>query len=408
MTLDGGRGENSTVASDSSIARPIEIMNDDPHADIDERAERLLEDVDYDTELAKRMAKDARRITSGELSEEEFHERYREEVSEEFGVDYADFEETGNAGPADGTEDTPHPHIPLGDQPVSRRTVMKAGGAAAAGAAAAGTAGFLSEDSEDDTFENLDAESNQESVAAQSIGQRSMGMVIDTDACIKCLQCVQACKEENKTHVGDFWMYVHRYQREDREYEDETDCEALPRPCQHCDDAPCVRVCPNHSRIQHYDGRVLCNYDTCLGCKYCEVACPYHVNSFVYSDMTGYFTGQRRDEKDRWVAGPPPDGSCSKCTFCAHRRFTADEDGTTACSDACPVNAIQFGDLNDPESDPNQYLEDFDDDEIFQLHTDVSNPNVIYVGDDPSDVDNDRVSGPTTHADVGLEAPDPY
>lgn len=383
-------------------------MNDDPYADIDDRAERLLEDVDYDTDLAKRMARDARRITNGELSESEFHERYREAVKTEFDVDYEDFETTSDRESGEGTEDTPHPHIPLGDQPVSRRSVMKAGGAAAAGATATNMSGFLSPDFADEENQpSIEAESNQETVAAQSIGQRSMGMVIDTEACIKCLQCVQACKDENKTHVGHFWMYVHRYQRADREYEDETECESLQRPCQHCDDAPCVRVCPNHSRIQHYDGRVLCNYDTCLGCKYCEVACPYHVNSFVYSDPTGYFSGQRRDEKDRWVAGPPPDGSCSKCTFCSHRRFTEDEKGTTACSDACPVNAIQFGDLNDPESDPNKYLEDYDEDEYFQLHTDASNPNVTYIGDDPSDVDTKRVSGPVTHADRGLEEPDP-
>lgn len=386
------------------------MNTNDPYDDVDERAERLLEDVDYDTELAKRMATDARRITAGKLTEEEYHERYREAVSEEFDVEVPAYDEL---------EDD-ESGVSLGAQARSRRTVLQAAGVAAVGAATAGLVGS-------DGIGTASADQARTPVLDDA-EDRSVGMVIDTEECIKCLSCVAACRDENRTHLGDFWMFVHRYQREDREYDDETDCESLPRPCQHCDDAPCVRVCPNRSRIQHDDGRVLCNYDTCLGCKYCEVACPYHVNSFVYSDQpedAEEFEYEAHDEEDRWVAGTPPDGSCSKCTFCAHRRFDEDRAGSTACEDACPVNAIQFGDLEDPDSDPNQYLADhddvaFDDGEaikdvdaadrngIFRMHTDASDPNVVYVGDDPSDVERERVPGPTTHADLDLEEADPY
>lgn len=388
----------------------------EPHSDIESRAEALLEDVPYDTELAKQMATDARRVSNGELSEKEYHERYREKVQEEFDVDVPAFENLPDDRRTAVENDEPR-QVSLGGQAQSRRSVLLAAGAMAAGAATAGAAGYA---------DAVSAETGEEEPHPQvpGLGERSVGMVVDTEACIKCLQCVQACRDENKTYVGDFWTLVVRYQRADREYESEEDCETLPRRCQHCDDAPCVRVCPNESRIQHYDGRVLCNYDTCLGCKYCEVACPYHVNSFQYSNPTGYFQYQRRDERDRWVAGPPPDGSCSKCTYCAHRRFDGDLAGTTACEDVCPVDALQFGDLNDPDSDPNQYLVDHPDidfedgdvlkevdveeiDGLFQLHTDASNPNEYYIGDDPSDVEITRVPGPTTHADLGLEEPAP-
>ena len=371
----------------------------DPYDDIEARADRLLDDVEYDTELAKKMARDARRVTNGGLSEEEYHDRYRGQVNDEFDLEIPPYDELEDDGES------------LGAQPTSRRTVLAAAGVAAS-VATAGFAGYLDAVGDHDGVASGDDGALLADPGDAEIEPASFGMVIDTEACVRCLQCVQACKEENRTEGGSFWMYVNRYQREDREYEDETEAESLPVPCMHCDDAPCVRACPNGSRIQHQDGRVLCNYDTCLGCKYCEVACPYHVNAFVTNgtseERIDEFEYEQVDEKGRRVSGPPPEGSCSKCTFCAHRRFTDDLEGTTACSDACPVDAIRFGDLDDPESDPNQYLEDVDEEDTFQLKTDASNPNVIYIGDDPSGVETQRVRGPTTHEDVGLEAPDHY
>lgn len=375
------------------------MTESDPYGDIEDRADHFLDDVEYDTELAKRMARDARRVTNGELSEEAYHERYRDQVSEEFDLEIPSYEELE------------HEEFSLGAQATSRRTVLAAA-ATAATVATAGFAGYLDATGETDLAGAAGDDEQASTVEAAEIPEASFGMVIDTEACIRCLQCVEACREENKTEEGTFWMYVNRYHREDREYEDETEAESLPVPCMHCDDAPCVRVCPNNSRIQHQDGRVLCNYDTCLGCKYCEVACPYHVNTFVTKgtadELQAEFEYEQVDEEGRTVAGPPHEGSCSKCTFCAHRRFDEELEGTTACSEACPADAIQFGDLDDPESDPNQYLEDVDEADTFKLHTDASNPNVIYVGDDPTGVRTQRVRGPTTHEDLGLEEPDQY
>ena len=352
--------------------------------DIDDVGDDILADVAVDNELGKEMAKDARRVANGSLSREAFENRYTEQVRDEFDTELTRTE-SGSAMP--GT-----PSV-MGS--TSRRSVLKAAGAAAVGAAAV-SAGVSSN--------NAAAQSDEESDVQR-------GMVLDTETCIKCLSCVDACKEENHTPEGHFWMEVHRYQRADEEYDGPTDCESLQRPCQHCDDAPCIEVCPNNSRFKTENGRTVCDYDTCLGCKYCEVACPYHVNSFVFTDvpeyMDGPFDGQRRDEDGRWLAGTPPEGSCSKCTFCIHREWDEEQRGTTACEDICPVNAIHFGDLNDPESAPNQYLEDYDESETFKARSDVSDPNVIYVGDEPDDVEVEPVPGPTTHEDMDLEESNP-
>lgn len=367
-------------------------MTDDiDTGDIDELAPDILADSPYDTELGTRMARDARRVANDDMSPEEFETRYADAVAEEFDVDLTE------------TDRDAEPGVPAVEPGTSRRSMLKATGAVASGLAVAGGGSSLAGE----------YVSGDGVAAAQpeggNAGQR--GMVLDTEACIKCLSCVEACKEENHTPKGHFWMEVDRYQLEDETYEGPTDCESVQQPCQHCDDAPCIEVCPNNSRFKTEDGRTVCDYDTCLGCKYCEVACPYHVNAFVYTDQPEYLDGEfdqkQRDEEGRWLAGTPPHGSCSKCTFCVHREWDPDQRGTTACEDACPIDAIHFGDLEDPESDPNQYLEENSDMNQFKLRDDVSDPNVIYLGDDPTDAEVTEVPGPTTHEDLDLEEPDP-
>ncbi|MFW6017916.1 MAG: 4Fe-4S ferredoxin N-terminal domain-containing protein [Halapricum sp.] len=395
--------------------------------DIEDRAEERLADVEFDTELGKKMARDARRVSNDELSRAAFEEKYVDDVREEFGVDL-------QADSRAGTEATPG--VPPTESKASRRDMLKATGALATGAAVAGAGSSMAGEFVSGTGGTA---------AAQQGGDTQVGMVIDTETCIKCLRCVQGCKEENNTPEGHFWQDVFRYRREDTEYEgapnEENGVDSVPRPCMHCDDAPCIEVCPNNSRFTTENGRVLCDYDTCLGCAYCEVACPYHVNAFVHEgppdylanpdehddydpildDVTAEFEDEKDDDDDRWIAGTPPDGSCSKCTFCAHREFDDDQDGsTTACEDVCPVDAIQFGDMNDPESAPRQYLQEklgeLDDSEAgpkqyleeypedtFVLRENASDPNVIYVGEDPSDVEVEAAPGPTTKEDRGLE-----
>src|SRR3989338_253343 len=143
-------------------------------------------------------------------------------------------------------------------------------------------------------------------------------MVIDLERCFGCRACMVACKVENNTPAAHFWMYVFRL--EQGEYPD-AEVTFLPRPCMHCDNAPCVKVCPVGARFKRADGLVATDYDRCIG----------------------------------WPpsAGPRPAGGhlkgvVEKCTFCVQRLESGL--GTTACAAVCPVQAIVFGDLDDPKS----------------------------------------------------------
>ena len=106
-------------------------------------------------------------------------------------------------------------------------------------------------------------------------------MVVDLDRCQGCRACMEACKVENNTTEGNFWMYVFRL--EEGEYPDAR-LSFLPRPCQHCENAPCVKVCPVGARFKRDDGLTLTDPDRCIGCRYCELACPYGVNYFNWGE----------------------------------------------------------------------------------------------------------------------------
>ncbi len=103
------------------------------------------------------------------------------------------------------------------------------------------------------------------------------GMVIDLARCMGCTACMEACKVENNTTQGIFWMYVFRL--ETGEYP-KSNWLFMPRPCMHCDNAPCVKVCPTGARFKSDQGMTLTDFERCIGCRYCEVACPYGVNYF--------------------------------------------------------------------------------------------------------------------------------
>lgn len=195
------------------------------------------------------------------------------------------------------------------------------------------------------------------------------GMVVDLDRCQGCRACVEACKVENNTPEAAVWMYVFRL--EEGTYPDAR-VSFLPRPCMHCDNAPCVKVCPVGARFKRDDGIVATDYDRCIGCRYCEVACPYGVNFFNWKspadnyyldwsdpdlasvtggavppyknpDLAGVFGPEQR----RIAGGGHSKGVVEKCTFCVQR---IDKGLDPACVTTCPVEALVFGDMDDPES----------------------------------------------------------
>ena len=227
------------------------------------------------------------------------------------------------------------------------------------------------------------------------------GMVIDLERCMGCRACMEACKVENNTPEDSLWMYVFRFE----EGEDPPDVRVsfLPRPCQHCDNAPCVKVCPVGARFKQEDGLVLTDFDRCIGCRYCEVACPYGVNYFNWRDprdnyyldwsdrylerVTGgavppyknYDLDQPHGSEGRLVAGGGHyEGVVEKCTFCVHR---LEKGLQPACVANCPVQAFTFGDLDDPTSDVSRTLQQRP---HFRLLEEAgTKPRVYYVGGAP-------------------------
>jgi len=204
-------------------------------------------------------------------------------------------------------------------------------------------------------------------------------MGIDLDKCIGCQYCLWACQATNDVPDDDMRWNVGFPERT----ENGTDF-FMTRPCLHCQEAPCTKVCPVGATWVREDGIVAMDYDRCIGCRYCEVACPYDVRRFNWSVSTA-------ENPYEPIWGTPeverrPRGVVEKCTFCVHRidRGLAqgltpgvDPQATPACVNACPVGARVFGDVHDVESPISKFLAEND---TFRLREDFgTEPKVHYV-----------------------------
>ena len=157
------------------------------------------------------------------------------------------------------------------------------------------------------------------------MNEKKLGMLIDLSLCIGCNACTVACKRENDVPLGAFNTWIESF---DVERPDGRIARAnVPKQCNHCADAPCVKVCPTGASYRAEDGTVQIDQDRCIGCKYCMAACPYQVR--VHNEKTG---------------------TVDKCRFCT---VSAETSGTKMCScvEACLTGARIFGDLDDPASD---------------------------------------------------------
>lgn len=179
-------------------------------------------------------------------------------------------------------------------------------------------------------------------------------------------RCVEACARENNLPNAPEIRYIRVLELDNGSMDLERgttafDHEAVPQPgkfylpvqCHQCRNAPCVRACPTGATWKEPDGIVVIDYDWCIGCRYCQAACPYHARRFNWTEPSveperinpdqGYLSNRQR-----------PVGVVEKCTFCLHR---VRKGRYPACYEACPTGARKFGDLADPNSEVRRIME---------------------------------------------------
>jgi Fe-S-cluster-containing dehydrogenase component len=256
----------------------------------------------------------------------------------------------------------------MDNQNVNRRDFLKLaaiGVAVAAGTQAIKTAGASSEGPK---------------------GEHQWAMVIDQSKCTGCGYCTLACRAHNDVSPDISWNEVVETG------EVNGHITYIARPCMHCEKAPCVEVCPVKASYYRDDGIVMMDYDRCIGCRYCQVACPYNARSFNWEAFDG-----ANPAVPEW--GSPeverrPRGVPEKCSFC-HQRIDrglelgltpgVDPEATPACCVVCPTDARVFGDLNDPNSNVSLLLKN---NSHFRLREDLgTGPRVYYLPADAEEMD---------------------
>ncbi len=191
-------------------------------------------------------------------------------------------------------------------------------------------------------------------------------MVINIARCVGCRRCVYACMKENNLSRSPQIQYIKVLEMSkgsinlltSKHYYPENEIASkdffyMPVQCHQCENPPCVKVCPVKATWKEPDGIVVVDYNWCIGCRYCEAACPYFARRFNWTKPyipkeeinleMGYLSNRIRYM-----------GVMEKCTFCLHR---SRKGRYTACVEACPTGARKFGNLNDPNSEVRKIIE---------------------------------------------------
>lgn len=214
------------------------------------------------------------------------------------------------------------------------------------------------------------------------------GYALNISKCKGYRKCVYACMHENNTSHDPEIQYIRVLEMEkgslDLEKSDHyyglADVPGkgkfyLPIQCHHCENPPCVRACPTQATWKEPDGIVVIDYNWCIGCHYCVVACPYWARRFNWVDPV--LPKERINTSTHYLSNRPREqGVMEKCTFCLQRTRKGK---LPACHEACPTGARVFGNLRDPKSEIRHILENKT---VFRLKEELNtDPKFWYYTD---------------------------
>jgi phenylacetyl-CoA:acceptor oxidoreductase subunit 1 len=228
-------------------------------------------------------------------------------------------------------------------------------------------------------------------------------MVADLERCVGCQTCTAACRHANATSPAVQWRKVldiesGSYPNVSRTF--------VPTGCQHCADPPCMHVCPSTATRRRADGIVTIDYDICIGCAYCDVACPYQARFKIDAPHFAYGGTALQNEIER--EDPRRIGVAQKCTYCSDRidfglanglTPGTDDAATPACVNSCIADALHFGDIDDSNSNVSRLLRE---QRHFRMHEELgTEPGFYYLYGKADEVPSPRSCGERVGASGG-------
>ncbi len=203
----------------------------------------------------------------------------------------------------------------------------------------------------------------EETINGKPLSGHRWAMVVDFRKCLSekgCTKCMDVCHHIH--NVPDFgnpkdeikWIWKDKFEhvfpgQEHEHVAEEFHSAPVLSLCNHCDDPPCVKVCPTQATFKREDGIVMMDMHRCIGCRYCVTGCPYGSRSFNWRDPRPHIKEINKEYPTR------SRGVVEKCNFCAERLAKG---LMPACTEACPVGAMTFGDLEDSESEVRKLLKE--------------------------------------------------